>query len=98
MTSPTLTLLCRTGDTSPPSSSLVVKLRLVPASPESEYWRTWRSPSGRVILTLTYWPGSAGVMGVSSAGSRVNVIEPVPAGVLAATRHGLHILPLAWAA
>ena len=96
--SPTWTLLCSTGETSPPSSFLVVKLRLVPASPESEYWRTWRRPSGRVTLTLTYWPGRAAVMGVSSAGSRVKVMEPVPAGVLAATRQGLHIVPLAWAA
>ncbi len=55
--SPTWTLLCRTGETSPPSSFLVVKLRLVPASPDSEYWRTWRSPSGSWTLTLTYWPG-----------------------------------------
>ena len=37
-------------------------------------------------------------MGVSSAGSRVKVMEPVPAAVLAATRHGVHILPLACAA
>jgi hypothetical protein len=59
MMSPTSTLLWSTGETSPPSSILVVKLRLVPASPESEYWRTWRRPSGRVTLTLMYWPGSA---------------------------------------
>src|SRR6476620_3188886 len=98
MTSPTVMLLCRTGETSPPSSSLVVRLRLVPVSPEREYWRTWRSPSGRVTLTLTYWPGRAAVTGVSAAGSKVKVMELGPAGVLAATVHGVHILPLACAA
>lgn len=63
--SPTSTESCRSADISPSGSSPTPRTRLTEnwrCSPSSArvrlYWRGWSTPSGIVIRTVTYWPGS----------------------------------------
>ena len=53
--SPTSTWWCSTGETSPPSSSLDVKLRLVPASASvGAAPAAVAEPAGAVVASTTY--------------------------------------------
>jgi hypothetical protein len=60
--------------------------------------RGWSTPSGIRTSTVTYWPATAGVIGVPSAGSRVIAVVVVPVCSLAATRNGAKTTLFAWPA
>ena len=97
MTSPMFRCRCMNGETSPPPSNLVVITRSVVEVTESlrVYWRHWRSPSCSGTRTETNWPALATETGVSSAGTKRKVTEPVPAASLDTSFQSVQILSLA---